>query len=86
MCLHNLIGISVKLRALGPEQRFEHTFWILAAPTAASKFKPIKHIQVPHFMWGLINTSRIAEYFYLVSDWRIGCKWRPIVRAVEKYF
>ena len=30
MCLENIIGISVKLRALClcPEQRFEHTFWI----------------------------------------------------------
>ena len=29
MGLQNIIGISAKLRALGPEQRFKHTFWIL---------------------------------------------------------
>ena len=29
MCVHNIIGISAKLRALGPEQRFYNTFWIL---------------------------------------------------------
>ena len=29
MCLHTIMGISVKMRALDPGQRFEHTFWIL---------------------------------------------------------
>ena len=29
MCLQNIIGISAKLRALGPGQRFDNTFWIL---------------------------------------------------------
>ena len=31
ICLQNMTGISVNLRALhvGPKQRFEHTFWIL---------------------------------------------------------
>ena len=29
LCMQNIIGISVKLRALDPTQRFEHTFWIL---------------------------------------------------------
>ena len=29
MCLQNIFGISVIMRALDPGQRFEHTFWIL---------------------------------------------------------
>ena len=29
MCVQNIIRISTKLRALGPEQRFVNTFWIL---------------------------------------------------------
>ena len=29
MCLQNIIGISVKMRALGPGQRLQRTFWIL---------------------------------------------------------
>ena len=29
MRLRNIIGISAKLRVLGPEQRFDNTFWIL---------------------------------------------------------
>ena len=29
MCLQNIIGISVQLRALDPAQRFQHTIWIL---------------------------------------------------------
>ena len=29
MWLQNIIGISAKLRALGPRQRFQNTFWIL---------------------------------------------------------
>ena len=29
MCVWNIIRISLKLRALGPAQRFEDTFWIL---------------------------------------------------------
>ena len=29
MCLQNIIGISVTMRALEMGQRFEHTFWII---------------------------------------------------------
>ena len=36
MCLQNIIGISVKLRALDPSQRFKHTFWILDPPPLAA--------------------------------------------------
>ena len=33
MCLQNITGISVIMRALDPGQRFEHTFWILLLPS-----------------------------------------------------
>ena len=28
MCVQNIIGISAKFRVLGPEQKFNNTFWI----------------------------------------------------------
>ena len=44
MCLQNIIGISVKMRALGPGKRFEHTLWIILG--GGGGFKPIQHIHV----------------------------------------
>ena len=37
MCKQNIMGISAKLRALGPRQRFDYTFWICGG------FKPITY-------------------------------------------
>ena len=46
MCLQNTIGISAKLRSLGPEQRFENTFWILQRrlQTNQTHISPTLHV------------------------------------------
>ena len=55
MCLQNIIGISAKLKVLGPGQRFEKTFWILLLllrqrlQTNQTHIGPILHVG-PNYM------------------------------------
>ena len=67
MCLQNIIGISAKLRALGPEQRFDNTFWILLMRwrRLLQLNQSNTYRSIPHFMWDLI--MGFSQLFFLVT-------------------
>ena len=51
MCLQNFIGISAKLRALGPGQRFDYKFWILQQwlQTYQTHIGPTLHVGLNYY-------------------------------------